>query len=71
MGKAATAQIAEYPFAVLFSRQVPDLTPPDSDGWSTGTCPYCHLRGAFRANLNTGKWACLPPAGYGRTVEER
>ena len=25
-----------------------------------GTCPYCRTLGAFRVNLTTGKWVCLP-----------
>lgn len=49
-----------YPFESLFRRLVPDLTTPDSDGWSSGTCPYCGDRNSFRANLLTGKWVCLP-----------
>jgi hypothetical protein len=60
MGKAA--RHSTYPFASVFQKQVPDLSAPDSDGWSAGTCPYCGLTGAFKVNLVTGKWLCLPDA---------
>lgn len=47
-------------FATLFRRVVSDLTPADAAGWASGTCPYCRTPGAFRVNLATGKWVCLP-----------
>jgi hypothetical protein len=66
MGKAAV-ESSTYPFAGLFRKQVPDLSSPDPEGWSSGTCPYCGLPGAFRANIFTGKWACLPEAATAAT----
>src|SRR5687767_14912477 len=47
--------------AKVFREVVPDLSPPDLAGWASGTCPYCKVTGAFRANLKSGRWLCLPP----------
>ena len=44
----------------VFRKVAPDLGEPDSDGWAPATCPYCKRPGAFRANLKTGEWLCLP-----------
>jgi hypothetical protein len=51
---------AVYPFEAPFKELVPDLSVADADGWSTGTCPYCREPGAFRVNLVSGRWVCLP-----------
>jgi len=49
-----------YPFLTLFRRYVPDLTPPDEDGWASGSCPFCGETETFRVNLKSGRWVCLP-----------
>lgn len=50
----------QRPFEAVFRNLVPDLTRPDPEGWSVGTCPYCQEAQSFRANVVTGKWLCLP-----------
>jgi hypothetical protein len=50
----------QLPFTGLFRKLVPDLSGPDRQGWASGTCPYCHHPGSFRANLHTGAWVCIP-----------
>src|SRR5262245_18861296 len=47
-------------FESVFREFVPDLTQPDRAGWARGRCPYCGAAGAFRCNVRTGQWACLP-----------
>lgn len=49
-----------YPYASLFKKLVPDLTLPDSEGWATGSCPYCGDPETFRVNLKSGRWTCIP-----------
>jgi hypothetical protein len=49
-----------YPYWTLFKSQVPDLTEPDSEGWASGSCPYCGDQDTFRVNLKSGRWVCLP-----------
>ena len=49
------------PYWTLFATTIPNLGPPDLDGWATGDCPYCGDPGTFRVNLATGRWTCLPP----------
>jgi hypothetical protein len=29
------------PFEAPFRREIPNLGPPDPDGWAIGDCPYC------------------------------
>jgi len=52
--------IHTFPFLSLFKKAVPDLGPPDEDGWAAGTCPFCGDANTFRANLKSGRWTCLP-----------
>ncbi len=56
-------------FARVFREFVPDLTPPDREGWAGGTCPYCRAAGAFRCNVFTARWVCLPTPGRGRSED--
>jgi len=49
-----------YPYWTLFKSQIPDLGTPDSEGWASGSCPYCGDPGTFRVNLKSGRWVCLP-----------
>ena len=49
-----------FPYWSLFSKEIPDLSMPDADGWATGSCPYCREPGTFRVNLKSGRWVCLP-----------
>ena len=50
-----------YPYASLLKKLVPDLSHPDPEGWATGSCPYCGDPQAFRVNLKSGRWTCVPP----------
>lgn len=50
----------QYAFTSIFRKLTPDLSEPDGEGWASGTCPYCHAPGSFRANLSTGAWVCMP-----------
>jgi len=54
----------------VFIEVVPDLGEPDPFGWATGQCPYCKVPGAFRANIRTGAWLCLPPLEVSDTSVE-
>ena len=49
-----------YPYQTLFKKYVIDLGEPDEDGWANGTCPFCGDLDAFRVNLKSGRWVCLP-----------
>jgi hypothetical protein len=49
-----------HPYLSLFRKYVPDLGPPDSDGWASGSCPFCGEVDTFRVNLKSGRWVCLP-----------
>lgn len=48
------------PFQALFERIIPNLGPPDADGWAVGDCPYCGDKQSLRANVITGRWTCVP-----------
>lgn len=52
-----------YPYLSLFKSYVPDLGPPDSNGWASGSCPFCGEADTFRVNLKSGRWVCLPTPG--------
>ena len=49
-----------YPYLSLFKKYVSDLSPPNEDGWASGSCPFCGEHDTFRVNLNSGRWVCLP-----------
>lgn len=49
-----------YPYLSLFKRYIPDLGPPDGDGWASGSCPFCGEADTFHVNLKSGRWTCLP-----------
>jgi hypothetical protein len=59
-----------YPYLSLFKSYVPDLGSPDSNGWASGSCPFCGEADTFRVNLKSGRWVCLPTPGQnGRSRE--
>ena len=49
-----------HPYLSLFKKYVPDLSPPDSEGWASGRCPFCGEPDTFQVNLKSGRWVCLP-----------
>ena len=49
-----------YPYLTLFKSYIPDLGPPDENGWASGSCPFCGETDTFRVNLKSGRWVCLP-----------
>lgn len=55
-----------WPYEAAFKLEVPDLGPPDADGWAVGTCPACRTPRGLKANLLTGKWLCLPAGASSR-----
>lgn len=59
------------PFQALFERIIPNLGPPDADGWAVGDCPYCGDKQSLRANVITGRWTCVPAPPMPRSRAKR